>query len=492
MSSTQAGAYSRARWAALLGGPLLFLLVWLSADPVPGRPEAAAMAAVIAWVALWWFTEPVDLAVTSLLPFLLLPLLGISEPGDVAGQYMDPIIFLYLGGFMLAFAMERWDLHRRVALGILSRTGSAPGRILAGVMAATFLISMWVSNTATALMLIPAVMAVIAQVAEPGREGSDRLAVALLLGLAYAATLGGMATLVGTPPNMYFYSYYQRTFPEDTSLHFASFLLEAGIPALLIALLTFLVIRRLHLRNLPSVSGGGWSAQAYRELGPMNRDQKVVASVFLLTVLGWFFRQDMTIGELHIPGWASLTGLGNRVHDGMVAIAAALLLFVLPASGGQGSLLRWKDAEKLPYGIVLLFGSGFALAAGFEASGLSDRLAEHLSGLKDIHPFVLLLVLGAIVTLISEFASNIACVQLVLPVMYALSQDTGLPARGLLVATALFASLGFMMPVATPPNTIVFGTGRLRTRDMVRTGFLVNLLGILLISLFTWLRYGAS
>lgn len=450
------------------------------------------MAAVIAWVALWWLTEPVDLAVTSLLPFLLLPLLGIAEPGTVAGQYMDPIIFLYLGGFMLAFAMERWDLHRRVALGILSRTGSAPGRILAGVMTATFLISMWVSNTATALMLIPAVTAVIAQVAGPECEGSSRLATALLLGLAYAATLGGMATLVGTPPNMYFYSYYQRTFPEDSSLHFASFLLEAGLPALLIAVLTFLVIRRLHLRRLPALPDGAWSAQAYRELGAMDRNQKTVASVFLLIVLAWFFRQDMTIGSLHIPGWASLTGLGNRVHDGMVAIAGALLLFMLPASEGQGSLLRWKDAEKLPYGIVLLFGSGFALAGGFESCGLSDWLAGQLSGLRGIHPLLLLLVLGAVVTIISEFASNIACVQLVLPVMYALSADVGLPARGLLVATALFASLGFMMPVATPPNTIVFGTGRLRTRDMVRTGLLVNLIGVLVISLFIWLRYAGS
>ncbi len=332
-------------------------------------------------------------------------------------------------------------------------------------------------------------MAVIAQVADPGRQASDRLAVALLLGLAYAATLGGMATLVGTPPNMYFYSYYERTFPDDDSLHFASFLLEAGAPALLIALLTYLVIRRLHLHRLPTAPENDWSAQAYRQLGPVSREQKMVAAVFLLTALGWFFRQDMTVGDLHLPGWASLTGLGNRVHDGMVAIAAALLLFVLPALDGRGSLLRWKDAERLPYGIVLLFGSGFALAAGFEASGLSDRLADQLSGLKDIHPFVLLLVLGTIVTLISEFASNIACVQLVLPVMYALSQDTGLPTRGLLVATALFASLGFMMPVATPPNTIVFGTGKLRTGDMVRTGFLINLIGILVISLFTWLRY---
>lgn len=481
---------SHLRLAALFSGPLVFLLILLGADILPGRPEATAMAAVVAWVALWWFTEPVDLAVTSLLPFLLLPLLGIGSPADTASQYMDPIIFLFLGGFMLAFAMERWHLHTRLALGILRFTGSAPDRILAGVMAAAFLLSMWVSNTATVLLLLPAVTALIGHIeGDEDKRGHHSLAVALLLGLAYAATLGGMSTLVGTPPNMYFYSFYQRTFPQDGSLHFASFFLKAGGITVLIALCTYALLHFRYLRRGRPSLPRDYFVEAFRALGPLHRDQRLVLLVFGLTVLAWFTRPDMQLGDTLLRGWASLSGLGPRVHDGMVAVLACLALFLLPARTQSGRLLEWRDVERLPYGIVLLFGSGFALANGFEQSGLSEWVAGLLGGFRQLHPLVLLIVLGLIITTVSEFASNIACVQLVLPIVASLDTGESFPLQGLLIATALFASMGFMMPVATPPNTIIFGSGRVGVADMARSGFWVNVSGVLIIALLIWLWY---
>ncbi|MCF8237010.1 MAG: DASS family sodium-coupled anion symporter [Saprospiraceae bacterium] len=475
----------------LLSGPLVFLFILYGVVLDPGKPEVTQMAAITAWVAIWWFTEPVDLAVTSFLPFILMPLLGIASPGDTAAQYMDPIIFLFLGGFILAFAMEKWDLHTRLALGILSKTGAEPSRILAGVMVAAFFLSMWVSNTATVLMLVPAVLSIIAHVrGEDVSDGTHPIAIALLLGLAYAATMGGMSTLVGTPPNMYFYSFYQRTFPGDASVNFASFFLMAGMITFLLAGGTYAVIRWRYLRGHKGHLPRHYFRDKYRHLGMLNRDQKVVITLFVVTVIAWFTRPDFTFGSWTLTGWANALGIGSRVNDGMVVVAVCILLFMIPAKTEKRRILEWSDVQRLPYGIVLLFGSGFALALGFMESGLSDWLAERLEILHHVHPLVLLLVSGMVITVISEFASNIACVQMVLPIMVALGAESDLPVKGLMLATTLFASLGFMMPVATAPNTIVFGSGMIKTRDMIRTGFWINLLGIVLISLFIWLRFG--
>ena len=479
------------QWWLLLIGPLAFLAILYGLDLEPGHPEVTRMAAITVWVAIWWFTEPVNLAVTSFLPFVLMPVLGIASPGDTAAQYMDPIIFLFLGGFILAFAMEKWQLHTRLALGILSRTGSAPTRILVGVMVAAFFLSMWVSNTATVLMLVPAVLSIIDHLrGDQASDGRHPVAIALLLGLAYAATMGGMSTLVGTPPNMYFYSFYQRTFPGDASVSFASFFLLAIGITLLLGLGTYAVIRWRYLRNHQGTLPKHYFRDAYRQLGRINRDQRVVILMFILTVLAWFTRPDFALGDRTIPGWATLTGLGSRVNDGMVVIVACLILFMIPARTEPRRILEWRDVHRLPFGIVLLFGSGFALAMGFSNAGLSDWLAARLAGLQAVHPLVLLLVAGVIITVISEFASNIACVQMVLPVMVAIGAETTFPVKGLMLATTLFASLGFMMPVATAPNTIVFGSGFIRTREMIRTGFWINLIGIILISLVVWLSFG--
>lgn len=472
---------------ALFFGPLSFFLLAQWPSPDPAHPQTMLMAGIVSWVAIWWFTEAVDLAVTSLLPFLLLPITGILGPVEAAALYMDPIIFLFLGGFMLAFAMERWGLHTRLAFAILQRTGSSPPRVLAGIMASTFLLSMWVSNTATVLLLIPAVLAVIRHIRDDqGTDGRHPVAIALLLGLAYSATMGGMTTLVGTPPNMYFYSFYQRTFPGDASVNFASFFVQSGVITASLALFTYGIIRWRYLRQSTGQLSRTYFQKAYRDLGKMHRDQKVVITVFALTVLAWFTRPDMQLGDRIIRGWASWSGLEGRVHDGMVAILACLILFVIPARNGFGRILEWKDVERLPYGIVLLFGSGFALAAGFEASGLSALVATRLEGLRDVHPLLLLLTIGIVITVISEFASNIACVQLVLPVVLTLTNGSDLSVKGMLFATALFASLGFMMPVATAPNTIIFGSGEVKTSDLVRTGLWLNLAGVLLISLFVY------
>lgn len=449
------------------------------------------MAAILAWVAIWWFTEPVDLAVTALLPFLLMPVMGIAGPGETASQYMDPIIFLFIGGFVLALSMEKWHLHTRFALGILSRTGAAPHRILLGVMLAAFGLSMWVSNTATVLMLLPAVMAVMGHVSSSEEAGIRQpLGIALMLGLAYAATIGGMTTLVGTPPNMYFYSFYQRLYPDDPSVNFASFFAIAIVVTVLMLTATYGLIRFRYLKRQQASVDKQYFREAFRNLGRMSPDQQVIFGVFLLTVLAWFTRPDMTFGEQVWRGWASRIGMGGVINDGMVVIAACILLFMLPSSKSDRRLLEWRDLHKLPFGIILLFGSGFALAMGFEQSGLSEWFALKLRGFNDVHPLVFLLVVGLVVTTISEFASNIACVQLLLPVLAGLADDSPLPAKGLLLATTLFASMGFMMPVATAPNTIVMGSRMLRTGDMARTGFFVNMTGVVIISLVFYVVFG--
>lgn len=483
--------YSVWQWLRLLAGPLAFVFVILWVDLDPLKAQTTYMAAIIAWVGLWWFLEPVDLAVTSLLPFVLIPLLGISTPAYTAAQYMDPIIFLFIGGFIMAFAMERWQVHTRLALGILRYTGSSPSRILAGVMAATFFLSMWVSNTATVLLLIPAVMAVIGHIrGDHDTGGRHPLAIALLLGLAYAATMGGMSTLVGTPPNMYFYSFYQRTFPGDSSVHFASFLVIALPTTIMMAMLTYQIIRWRYLRDSHATLTTGYFKQSFQALGRMTRDQKVVVGVFVLTVLAWFTRPDMGFGAVVIPGWATLTGLGTKVHDGMVVIMACLVLFLWPARAAERRLLEWTDLQRLPFGIILLFGSGFALAKGFEDSGLADLVGEHLQFVQDFHPFILLLILGLVITMISEFASNIACVQLILPIIATLETREDLSMMAMMMATTLFASMGFMMPVATAPNTIIFGSGEVRTHDLVKTGFWINMGGVLIITLVIYLVFG--
>jgi sodium-dependent dicarboxylate transporter 2/3/5 len=474
----------------LLLGPLLAVLIYTCFDLVPGNPMVTKMAAVAVWMAVWWLTEVVHLAVTALLPVILMPMLGIADSKTTAFQYMDPIIFLFIGGFIIAFAIERWRLHQRIALKILMIVGTSPSRILFGVMLTSFLISMWISNTATVMMLISAVLAVIVQIEKHFKEEhhSHKMASALLIGLAYSATIGGMATLVGTPTNMIFLREYSEKFPQNHDMNFLSWFIIGFPIALIFLLIAFFVLKKMFIKkDAELIIDKRYFHDAYKRLGKMSYEEKVVSVVFCLTAVLWFTREDIDFGAFRIRGWANLFPFKNYLSDSTVAIFMAVILFLIPARSEKGrAIITWEDVTKLPYDIVLLFGGGFAMAKGFELSGLSNWFAMQLKFDSTTNIYLLIFGLCILITIISEFASNVACIQLMLPILIAIQKTTGVHPLMLMVPATLAASLGFMLPVATAPNTIVFGSNRLKVKDMLKAGLVLDVVGILLITIASY------
>lgn len=479
----------------ILLGPLVAVCVWLFTNLDASNPQVSLMAGVALWMSIWWFTEAVHLAVTALVPFLLLPILGIADTKSVAQQYTDSIIFLFIGGFMLAFAIEKWQLHKRIAIKILSIVGTKPHHILLGVMISTYLISNWISNTATTMMLFGAVMALISETDEfiNGQKSKNRFAAAILLGLAFSATIGGMATPVGTPPNMYFFKAYKEAFPDVNDLNFLKWA-SIGFPlSALFLVATFFVLRFYYLRKKVVITNldKHYFENNYSLLGKFSYEEKWIAALFIGCMLLWFTRSDIVFDRFTFKGWNHLFQNSKFVDDATVAIAAALLLFLIPSKQNKGeALLEWEDAKKIRYDIILMFGSGFALAYGFDKSGLSNWLAHTLVALKGVPIVFIIFGICIIVTLISEFASNIASIQLAIPVMIALQKDLDLPPLLLMIPATFAASLGFMLPVATAANTIVFGTKRIDIQDMFKVGFILDLVGITLITLFCYFYLG--
>jgi solute carrier family 13 (sodium-dependent dicarboxylate transporter), member 2/3/5 len=469
----------------IIAGPLAALLIILTCDLQPGNVMVTRMAAVTVWMAIWWFSEAVHLSVTALVPFIFLPVLGIADPKLVAYQYMDQIIFLFIGGFLLSFAIERWNLHERIALKILMLAGTKSRSILLGIMATSFMISMWISNTATVMMLLSAVLAIIhmtERVAGKSEHQHD-FAKALLIGLAYSATVGGMATLVGTPPNMVFVKAYAEAYPNLPPVTFTRWF-AVGFPiALLLEVFCYLLLCKIYLpRHAKSLIEKDYFIDAYKRLGKMSQEQKIVALVFIATALLWFTRADIDLGGFTIKGWNHFFPQSEFIQDSTVAVFMALLLFLIPSKNEPAhQLLNWTEAKKLPLDIILLFGSGFALAKGFEVSGLSDWLAGKLQFFNGSSIYVIILMILVLVTIISEFASNVASIQLVLPILIAFQKDLQVDPLLLMLPATLAASLGFMLPVATAPNTIVFGSNLLTVKEMARAGLFMNVVGILII-----------
>lgn len=472
--------------AALISGPLLASIIYLGCDLVPGSPLVTKMAAVAVWMAVWWLTEAVHLAVTAMLPMILLPVLGIADSKSTAFQYMDPIIFLFIGGFIIAFAIERWHLHQRIALKILMVVGTSPSRILFGVMLTSYLISMWISNTATVMMLISAVLAVIVQIEKHFSEEhhSHNMATALLIGLAYSATIGGMATLVGTPTNMIFLREYTEHFPDNKDMNFLSWFV-IGLPvSLLLLLMAFIILKNMFIKKDSKLNiDRTYFFDAYRQLGKMSFEEKVVSFIFGTTAFLWFTRADIDFGGFSMRGWSNLFPNKDFLNDSTVAVFMALLLFMIPSKTEKGrAIITWEEVKKLPFDIILLFGGGFALAKGFEISGLSKWLTLQLSFTNETNIYIMIFGLCVLVTIISEFASNVACIQLMLPILIAIQSTMNIHPLILMLPATLAASLGFMLPVATAPNTIVFGSNRLRVKDMLKAGFMLDIAGIVIIT----------
>jgi sodium-dependent dicarboxylate transporter 2/3/5 len=474
------------QWLKIILGPALGIATWAMFESVQPEPMVSAMGLVTIWMAMWWITEAVPLAVTSFLPVFLFPLLGIMGAKAVAPLYMNDVLMLFMGGFILAFAMEKWDLHRRIALKTILIIGTDLKLVLLGMMAATYFISMWISNTATTMMMVPTTLAVIAKMKDLLGDRAMPVAKSFLLGIAYAASIGGMATMIGTPTNMIFVSQFQAIFPNQPQVTFLQWFIY-GVPTSLMMLFAcYGILRWQH--KIPTLENPAETLHIfkseYASLGKMTYEEKMVSLIFGITALLWFTRAEANIGSFDFPGWASLFG-DNKGYflDGTVAIAMASLLFLIPSKKDKKStLMDWKTVQKMPLSVILLFGGGFALAEGFGVSGLADWLAGEISFLTALPAWVMIFLICVLVTLLSEFASNVATVTLVLPILAAIAIGSGINPLYLMLPATFAASLGFMLPVATAPNTIVFGSEMITAREMARAGFLLDLAGAVLIT----------
>ena len=467
----------------LVLGPALFLVLALAPSEIP--PTVQRMMAVAALMATWWVTEAIPLAATSLLPLALFPFLGLGTASESAAPYANHLVYLFLGGFMLAQTMQRWGLHRRMALSIVHRIGTSPSRIVLGFMCASGFVSMWVSNTATTAMMMPIGLAVIQQAVEAfEKEGADidtrpghfHFGANLMLGIAYGASIGGVATIIGTPPNVFL----AGTMAENHGIEI-SFLrwLGFGIPFVLLFLpLTWLWLTRVALPiRIQSLPGGTARIEAeLNELGSMTIPEKRLAIIFGLTAAAWTFR----------PYWTAAIPTGNLVSDSTIAMAATVMLFLTPAGNGE-KLLNWQWASRLPWDVLLLFGGGFSLAAGFERNGLSTWVGGQLQFFGELPLPVFIVIVVLLIVTLTEFASNVASTAMSVPILAATATTMGLSPLMLAIPATVAASCAFMLPAATPPNAIVFGTGYFTIPQLVKAGIGVNIIGVILISILTLL-----
>ncbi len=509
----EARARQNRRLLFLILGAALFLILLLLPAPRGLGPPAGRMIAVAVLMAVWWLGEAAPIPATALLPLVLFPLLGILPSARVAAFYGHHLIFLFLGGFMIALAMERWNLHKRIALNIIRKTGTGLPRIVLGFMLASAFLSMWISNTATTLMLLPVAMAVVRQVAthsvlpEHSPDQTERLlygsfGLVLMLGLAYSASIGGIGTLIGTPPNIVFAGFYKTQFPERGEISFVGWMVAAlPLVVLMLPLAWWYLCRALPPVPLTrfEVKAGTDAvlAKALKELGPMGRGERFVAWVFGLTALLWVFRRPIALGTWTVPGWSQWLPWPEMAHDATVAMAMGILLMVAPV-GWDGRLRRhdgahlvvldWDTVKTgLPWGILLLFGGGFALAGGIKATGLDVWIGQKLAAVQawPLWAVVLLLCLG--LTFLTELTSNTATATMILPVAASAASAAGIEPLLLMAPAAVSVSFAFMMPVATPPNAIVFGSGWVSVSRMARAGLILNLLGAGVLTAWTLL-----
>jgi sodium-dependent dicarboxylate transporter 2/3/5 len=467
----------------------LALLLISFADLKPGEPTVTRTAAVAIWMAIWWISEAVPLAATALLPVALFPLLGIMDGKTVAPLYFNHIIFLFIGGFLVALAMQHCQLHKRIALRLLLIFGGCPRCTLTGFMLATAFLSMWISNTATTMMMVPIALAIVMKVEEQSEQDESRFGTGIFLGIAYAASIGGLATLVGTPPNLSFARILTIYFPNAPEISFAAWFAFALPLSVVLLIVAGLIISWLYnIRGRGAKLDPQTVHSQYAELGPMSFAEKIVLADFLFLAVLWLTRQSIPVSDWTLPGWSRLFGNSAWINDGTVAIFMALLLFAIPSKNPSKSrVLDWQIASDLPWHIILLFGGGFALASGFKESGLSMWCALQLHGLGAIHPLLLVAGLCLMMTFLTELTSNTATAEMFLPILASLAVAVQVNPLLLMVPATLSCSCAFMLPVATPPNAIVFGTNRVNMADMARTGILLNLIGVVLITASTWI-----
>lgn len=468
-----------------LGGLIYLLLMHQTQDY-----KMAVTGAVGVWMAVWWINEAVHIYFTSLLPITLLPVFGVISMKELGPMYMPDIIFFFVGGFLLAFALEKWNIHKRIALKILLVIGNSSKQLLLGFMLTSYFLSMWILNTAVVMMLLPAALAVFEQIKR--KNPDNDISTPFLLGIAYAASIGGTATLIGTAPNLYFMDFFNENLTNYDPVTFGEWFI-VGLPASLVFVgIAYFVISKRYMSSSKDALFDLKDIQKdYRELGRINRDQWTVGIVFAITVLLWFSAKKIEIGNVLIPGWVDLFDHPSYIKESTVAMLAAFVLVVLPAQTKKGNLLDWDAAKKIPLGIIFLFGGGFALAKVIGVSGLGQWLGEQLVFLNQYPPVVVVIGLVLFMTFFTELTSNTASTILILPILLAVAQNVAIHPMIIMMPVVMSASFAFMLPVATPPNTVVYGTEKVKIKDMIRTGLILNLTGVVisLLAVLLWGRF---
>lgn len=481
--------YTTRQKVGLILGPALFLLMLFMPTPAGMDAGAQKMAAVACLMATWWMTEAIPIPATSLLPLSLFPLMGIMHTKKAAAPYASHLIFLFMGGFIIALAMQRWNLHRRIAMNIVKVVGFSPGRLIFGFMAATAVLSAFVSNTATTVMMMPIGLAIITHVITEGRkEGLDKeidfspekfaFGLNLMLGIAYAASIGGVATLIGTPPNTVLAGYLMKTYGFEIT--FADWMM-VGVPlvAIFLPLCWLWLIKVANPMKLKKVPGGrDLINNELKAMGSMGTGERWTAIIFLFTALGWIFRKKLGI----------IFPDPKLVTDAAIAMTGALLLFLIPVNLKKNEfVMDWNWASKMPWGVLILFGGGLSMAGGFKVTGLAAWIGQQVGLLDNAPIFVLILAVSTLIIFLTELTSNTATSAMVMPILSAVAIGLGQSPLLLVIPAAIAASCAFMLPVATPPNAIVFGSGYVTIPQMVKSGVGLNVIGIIITVAITYL-----
>lgn len=483
----------------LIAAPALALLVYfllpstytdISGNEVAFSHAGRACLSVVLWMALWWFTEAVPIAVTAMLPIVFFPLLKITSPMQAMSPYASNTIFLFMGGFILAIGVQRWGLDRRIALTVLRVIGTKANAIVFGLMIATAVMSMWVSNTATAAMMVPIAVAILHLVRQniggDMQKAERNFGLCVLLAIAYSASIGGMGTIIGSPPNGIYVRFMEQTYGMEVGLlHWMS----VGVPVMVPLLLTawFVLCKVLFRNSIGEVKGGAaWVKEELGRLGPMNKGEKIVACVFAAAVILW--SSGGFLRGLEIAGEQPF----RMMSDAIIAMACALLLFCIPVNKEENTfVLSWKDCSDLSWDVLLLFGGGLSMASALQTTGCGALIGAQAAGLAGTPEWLVTIGVSTIVSSVSNFTSNTALAATMMPLISNIAPVLGIMPESILLVTALSASAAFMLPVGTPPNAIIFATGRISIMDMVKTGAVLTVCSVIIISLVTILMHGA-
>lgn len=474
------------RYIGFFSGIIAFIIILLLPAPEGLSPEGKSAAAVVVLMSIWWMTEAIPVYVTAFLPLVLYPPLGVLKPAATAANYGHNYALMFLAVFFLAKAIEVQNLHKRIALSIINVFGTSRQKIVLSMMIATAFVSMWIANVTTALMMLPIAMAIVAKDDQSAQiNPNQNFGTALMLGIAYASSIGGLATLIGSPTNMIFVGIFDRLFPTAPPVTFFTWL-KVGIPIVIVFIPVFwyFMIRYFNVQgnlsnNLTIIK------EELNALGKMKPGERRVLYLAIAIVLGWVFKDDLAFNTFTIPGWTSLVGLSGAVHDTTIAMAGAVVLFALPDGNGK-RLITWKDASQVPWGVVMIVGGGYAVAAGFVSTGLADWLGEQLTFINGFPFFVILIIVLAFVLTFTEFNSNTATANILLPILASTALAAHVNPLIIMIPATIACSCAFMMPAATGPNTVVLASERVSVSQMMKCGFWLNMITLVLLTMILY------